>query len=136
MISLRRFADSLAAWHSLPAGALSFDGWEDALTYAARLMAGRAEAGDLTGPPLLVLDEVPYLVHETPGLPSIVQALYDGLGPGSTSARVLLRLILCGSSISVMSDLLSGTKALRGRSPLELRVKQLRLPRRPILLAD
>lgn len=122
-VSLRRFADSLAAWHGLPAGALSFDGWEDALAYAARLMAGRAETGDLTGPPLLVLDEFPYLVRETPGLPSIVQALYDELGPGSTSTRTPLRLILCGSAISVMSDLLSGTKALRGRASLELRIR-------------
>jgi len=39
------------------------------------------------------------------------------------SERVPLRLILCGSAISVMSGLLSGTKALRGRGALELRVK-------------
>jgi uncharacterized protein len=39
------------------------------------------------------------------------------------SERIPLRLILCGSAISVMSELLSGTKALRGRGALELRVK-------------
>src|SRR5262249_39230923 len=40
----------------------------------------------------------------------------------SGSAQVPIRLILCGSAISVMSGLLSGTKALRGRAALELRV--------------
>ena len=33
------------------------------------------------------------------------------------------RLLLCGSAISVMADLLSGTRALRGRAALELRVR-------------
>src|SRR5215475_7214144 len=37
--------------------------------------------------------------------------------------RPPLRLILCGSAISVMGDLLSGTKALRGRAALDLRVR-------------
>jgi uncharacterized protein len=72
-------------------------------------------------PPLLVMDEFPYLIQETPGLPSIVQGLYDRLRPGRET--VPLRLILCGSAISVMGDLLSGTKALRGRGALELRIR-------------
>jgi hypothetical protein len=123
-ISVRRFAESLAGWAGLPAGALGFAGWESALTSATGLMAGRLESRtDRGAPPLLILDEFPYLVHEVPGLPSIVQGLYDELGPGSMSARTPLRLILCGSAISVMSGLLSGTKALRGRGGLELRVK-------------
>jgi uncharacterized protein len=71
---------------------------------------------------LLVIDEFPYLTQETPGLPSIAQGLYDNLGSGS-SRSLALRLILCGSSISVMSDLLSGTRALRGRGALELRIR-------------
>jgi hypothetical protein len=119
-VSLRRFADALAAWQGLPTGTLGFDGWERALTVATELMITRA--AERGGAPLLVLDEFPYLTHETPGLPSIVQSLYDRLGPGSTGA-VPLRLVLCGSAISVMSDLLSGTKALRGRGALELLVK-------------
>ena len=73
-------------------------------------------------PPLLILDEFPYLCQETPGLPSIIQSLYDNLGPGARAGAGPLRLILCGSAISVMGDLLSGTKALRGRAALELRV--------------
>lgn len=124
-ISVRRFGESLAAWHGLPTAALRFDGWESALTGAAGLMAQRAgvsETGD-GRPPLLILDEFPYLAHETPGLPSIVQGLYDEIGPGAMTERTPLRLVLCGSAISVMAGLLSGTKALRGRGALELRVK-------------
>lgn len=68
------------------------------------------------------MDEFPYLAHETPGLPSIVRALYDSLRPGAGAAANRLRLILCGSAISVMADLLSGTRALRGRAALELRI--------------
>jgi uncharacterized protein len=115
-ISVRRFADSLSTWMGMPSGGLAFDNWESALTSATSLMANRGQA-------LLILDEFPYLAAETPGLPSIVQGLYDGLGPGSMSEQAPLRLILCGSAISVMSGLLSGTKALRGRGALELRVK-------------
>lgn len=123
-VSLRRFAGSLAGWLGLPAGALTFDDWERSLAGAAGLMANRAETlGRGSQPVLLVLDEFPYLAHETPGLPSIVQALYDEIGPGSSTTRVPLRLILCGSAISVMSALLSGTKALRGRGALELRIR-------------
>lgn len=121
-VSLRRFADSLASWLGLPAGALPFDNWELALNSAASLMT-QQNAGRSSVPPVLIMDEFPYLAHETSGLPSIVQALYDSAGPGSLSARAPMRLILCGSAISVMSELLSGTKALRGRGALELRVK-------------
>jgi DNA-binding MarR family transcriptional regulator len=116
-VSLRRFGDSLASWARLPAGALGLGGWEQALDVAAELITARTES------PLLVLDEFPYLISETPGLPSIVQGLYDRLGPAGTGARAPLRLVLCGSAISVMADLLSGTKALRGRGALELRVR-------------
>lgn len=119
-ISLRRFGDSLASWAGLSAGAFGFTGWEQALTTAVEVMAGETSRDT---PPLLILDEFPYLINETPGLPSIVQGLYDALGPGAGDRGVPLRLILCGSAISVMGGLLSGTKALRGRGALDLRVR-------------
>jgi len=123
-VSVRRFADSLTAWLGLQAGALAFGGWEAALDSATGLMAERAGlAGQAGGPALLILDEFPYLSRETPGLPSIVQGLYDRIGPGSTMAKARLRMVLCGSAISVMSDLLAGTRALRGRAALELKVR-------------
>ena len=118
-VSLRRFGDSLAAWARLPAGGFGFGGWEQALRTAMGVLTARVREA----PALLVLDEFPYLVQETAGLPSIVQALYDELGPGAGPETPPLRLILCGSAISVMGDLLSGTKALRGRAALELRVR-------------
>jgi uncharacterized protein len=123
-VSLRRFGDSLAAWTGLSAGSFGFGDWERALRTATEILAARARSGASPGvPALLVLDEFPYLCQETPGLPSIVQSLYDSLGPGAGAGSGPLRLILCGSAISVMGDLLSGTKALRGRAALELRVR-------------
>ncbi len=118
-ISLRRFGDSLASWTGLSAGAYGFAGWEQALRTAAEVMVARSRQP----PPLLVIDEFPYLIQENPGLPSIVQGLYDSLGPGAGTRSIPVRLILCGSAISVMSDLLSGTRALRGRGALELRIR-------------
>jgi AAA+ ATPase superfamily predicted ATPase len=70
--------------------------------------------------PLLVLDEFPYLVAHSPELPSAIQALYDQRGP--SSRRPPFRLVLCGSAISVMSTLLAGDQALRGRAVLDLRI--------------
>lgn len=123
-VSLRRFGDSLAEWARLPVGSFGFGDWERALRTAVEVLAARARPGvSPDAPALLILDEFPYLSQETPGLPSIVQSLYDGLGPGAGAAPKPLRLILCGSAISVMGDLLSGTKALRGRAALELRVR-------------
>lgn len=123
LVSLRRFGDSLAIWAGLPTGSFGFDGWEQALRTATEVLAARTRSEDWPcGPGLLVLDEFPYLAQETPGLPSIVQSLYDGLGPGTGAGAEPLRLILCGSAISVMGELLAGTRALRGRAALELRV--------------
>jgi uncharacterized protein len=119
-ISLRRFSDALSGWQGLPPGTFGFGDWEAALGVATEVMA--AKPGHAR-PPLLVLDEFPYLSQETPGLPSIIQGLYDGLGPGASAPRAPMRLILCGSAMSVMAGLLSGTKALRGRGSLDLRIR-------------
>ena len=121
-VSLRRFGDSLAGWAGLSPGAFGFGDWEQALRTATEVLTRRPSLADSAAPRLLVLDEFPYLVQETAGLPSIVQSLYDTLGPGAGAAAPM-RLILCGSAISVMGDLLSGTRALRGRAALELRVR-------------
>ncbi len=80
-VSLRRFGDSVAAWAGLPSGSFGFGDWERALLTAVEVLAARARSGTTSAaPPLLVLDEFPYLCQETPGLPSVIQSLYDALG--------------------------------------------------------
>jgi hypothetical protein len=90
--------------------------------WAAALDAAMTALARLQGehPPLLVVDEFPYLVAHSPELPSVLQALYDERGPAS--GHPALRVVLCGSAISVMSTLLQGGNALRGRAMYDMRV--------------
>lgn len=89
----------------------------------------------LDGPEdLIVIDELPYLMAGGPGraIPSILQSLIDSsrdalpdgaeAGEGLATPRAK-HIIVCGSSLSVMSELLSGTKALRGRAELDLQLR-------------
>lgn len=101
----------------LPRG-ITFASWEQALETAVRLAGERAQADGT--PQLIVLDEFPYLVSDSPELPGVIQALYDEYGPtrGRTSPPV--RLVLCGSALSVMSDLLTERKALYGRAQVDM----------------
>lgn len=91
---------------------LHFEDWESAITALMQLGAQR--------PYTVVLDEYPYLREEAPDLDSIIQRAF---GPSSRPrAKNQCRLILCGSAMSVMSDLLGGTSPLRGRAGLDLRI--------------
>jgi AAA+ ATPase superfamily predicted ATPase len=65
---------------------------------------------------VIVLDEFPYLAAKSPELPSVIQDAFDAARSGAGPA---FRLILCGSALSVMTSLLSGQKALRGRVSLD-----------------
>jgi len=58
-------------------------------------------------------------VKASPGLPSIIQR---ELGPGGAGPASRVRLLLCGSAMSVMGKLLAGQAPLRGRAGLELAV--------------
>jgi uncharacterized protein len=69
---------------------------------------------------VIVLDEYPYLLEHTPELDSIIQRALGSRA--SARGGVRTRLVLCGSAMSVMSKLLVGTAALRGRAGLDLRV--------------
>lgn len=95
------------------------ESWERLLAAAVETAARTAPAGM---PPLVVVDEFPYLLPHAPQLPSLIQHLYDdsqhGRAPGG-------RLILCGSALSVMHELLSGTKPLRGRAAMDMRLPAL-----------
>ncbi len=108
--SLRRLAASLTRDAGFPAGSLQLSDWEEGL----RLALDRHR--------LVVLDELPYLLRQPAGaaIPSILQLLVDeSRDSDTTSPR---RLIVCGSALAVMTELLSGTKPLRGRAELDLRV--------------
>jgi hypothetical protein len=68
----------------------------------------------------VVIDGFPFLTRVSPALPSIIQR---ELGPGGAGHDSSVRLILCGSAMSVMGGLLSGRAPLRGRAGLELVVQ-------------
>jgi AAA+ ATPase superfamily predicted ATPase len=108
-VSLRLFADELIRFSGSPVR--PFRDWLDAIPYLFRL------AGDRVVP--VIIDEFPYLVKASPGLPSIIQR---ELGPGGSGSASRVRLLLCGSAMSVMGGLLSGPAPLRGRASLELAI--------------
>jgi uncharacterized protein len=88
--------------------------WEALLTYIIELAAQRP---GLT----LVLDEFPYICETVEALPSIVQKVFDRV-----STRGLeFNLILCGSQISFMEELLGERNPLRGRQTHELELAPL-----------
>ncbi|MDR3079771.1 MAG: ATP-binding protein [Streptomyces sp.] len=112
--SLRRFGEELGQYSGSVAP-MRFDRWEDAID--ALLALGKER------PLPVVIDEFPYLARATPSLPSIVQVAYGPRRPERLESRT--RLLLCGSSLSFMGKLLSGTSPLRGRAGLELVVQPL-----------
>ena len=109
--SLRLFADALAR-HAREVIDPPFRDWNDAIRHLFRQYTGR--------PTLVVIDEFPFLSRVAPTLPSIIQR---ELGPGGTGRDSSVRLVLCGSAMSVMGGLLSGRAPLRGRAGLELVVQ-------------
>jgi AAA+ ATPase superfamily predicted ATPase len=75
-----------------------------------RFFGARAKEMKGLGKAVLVLDEFPYLVAQTPELPSVLQAWWDEEG-----SHVPAFLVLCGSQLSVMSALANQTAPLHGR---------------------
>lgn len=92
-------------------GAVTYPHWRAAFAELVR------RAGDDR---VMVLDEFPYLAATSPELPSVIQDAFDA---ARSEQSPPFRLLLCGSAMSVMSDLLSGQKALRGRVSVESLVK-------------
>jgi AAA+ ATPase superfamily predicted ATPase len=112
--ALERLGAAMAADRGLPGGSLSFPDWSALL----RALADRAATPPAApSPRLVVIDEYPYLLAKSPELASAIQLAYDDSRLGKQPP---LRLILCGSAISVMAGLLSGERALRGRAVLDL----------------
>lgn len=111
--ALRRFGEAIAAYAGLRPDSLRLEDWHDVLANAIQVTAQRAAV------PVLVIDELPYLLQHSPEIPGLIQKLYDD---DQRSPGTGVRFILCGSAISVMHELLSGAKALRGRAVVDLRL--------------
>jgi len=117
--ALQRFSDLVAGTvMGLPPGGIRFDAWDVALRTTMSALAQRAGRGT---PPTLVIDELPYLLAHSPEIPSVLQALHDESRHERGAPPV--RIIVCGSALSIMTDLLSGSRALRGRALVDLCLK-------------
>jgi len=112
--ALRRLSSALARALDLPDGALVLPDWTTAWRTLLRPRGGG-------GPRVVVVDELPYLLRHSPELPSALQEVIDE--SRSDPSWPPVRLILCGSALAVMGQLLSGTQALRGRARLDLTVR-------------
>jgi hypothetical protein len=107
--SLSDLGDALGAHLGVPGGRIALGDWGQAISALAGL-------GKPSSPVLVVLDEFPYLLAEAPELPSTIQRAIDR----SRDDGAPVRLVLCGSALSAMAGLLTGTEALRGRAVLDL----------------
>lgn len=118
----QRFAADIARYAGIrPELIGSNASWEALLTSAIDVVIQRKGPGGL-----LVIDELPYWLSHSPEIPGLLQLSYDRSQSdvGHRGGRV----ILCGSAMSVMTTLLSGTKALRGRATVDLRMAPFDLP--------
>jgi uncharacterized protein len=91
-------------------GRYAFADWDEALE---RLFGAVGEG-------LIIIDEFPYLMKASPSLPSLIQR---ALGPRGYAQQSSARLLLSGSAMSVMGQMLVGSAPLRGRASLELIIR-------------
>jgi len=94
----------------------AIDGWEGVLHFLAD--AAKASPGLI-----VTIDEFPYLVDQDSALPSIIQRFWDS----GAASQGRLKIVLCGSAIAQMEDLLAERNPLYGRMTARLEVKQLPL---------
>jgi AAA+ ATPase superfamily predicted ATPase len=111
--SLHQFGEALAAHLREPAP-FRFAGWDEAISRLMRIA--------VNGPKPVVIDEFPFLAKASPALPSLIQR---ALEPAAQRHNTPVRLLLCGSALSFMGNLLAGSAPLRGRAGLELVVPTL-----------
>lgn len=108
--ALASFGAALSRHLNLP-GRLHFGDWDAALGGLTQI--------NQPNPTLVVIDELPYLLRHSPELPSTLQRLIDASRDGGAAVR----LVLCGSALSVMANLLTGAQALRGRATADVVVR-------------
>jgi AAA+ ATPase superfamily predicted ATPase len=119
--ALARFADDTARSRGLPPGSLHFNNWDTAIRTALGYpSSGQESERRVDGARTLILDELPYLLAHSPEIPSVLQGIYDEAAAAALPARCV---IVCGSAIAVMTELLSGAKPLRGRAQLNMTVR-------------
>ncbi|MBB5871127.1 AAA+ ATPase superfamily predicted ATPase [Allocatelliglobosispora scoriae] len=106
---LRRFGEALATYAGA-GGQFHFSTWDEAIDRLYAVVRDR----------LIVIDEFPYLMKAAPVLPSLLQKALDPNGVARSSQA---KLLICGSAMSVMGGILSGSAPLRGRASLELMVR-------------
>lgn len=111
----RRLAVALSRHLALPAD-LDLPDWETAIAALIRVHAMTSQR-DPNRSVTVVLDEMPYLVAADPAVPSLLQA---ALAPRGPAANIAARLLVCGSAVGMMGQLLGGQAPLRGRAGLEL----------------
>ena len=106
--SLASFGRALASYGG--GGRYAFADWDEVL----ERLFGAVNQG------LIIIDEFPYLMKASPSLPSLIQR---ALGPRGYAQQSSARLLLSGSAMSVMGQLLGGSAPLRGRASLELIIR-------------
>lgn len=110
--ALADLGEKLGAY--LRVGPLALRSWEAVVTQLFTLAHEHER--------LVVLDEYPYLLEHTAELDACIQRALGVRRPRPQERRPGTRLILCGSAMSVMRQVLAGTASLRGRAGLTLRV--------------
>jgi AAA+ ATPase superfamily predicted ATPase len=110
--ALTSLGSALGEHLEVPGGRLALENWDAAV-------GALSELPSKTSPTLVVLDEFPYLLAHSPELPSVLQRAIDKSRDGGAP----LRVVLCGSALSAMAGLLTGTQALRGRASLDVVVR-------------
>ncbi|MFF9060486.1 ATP-binding protein [Streptomyces sp. NPDC014882] len=113
--SLHRLGDELARYTGeAPPGRPSR--WEDAVDALLAL-------GERGRPVPVVIDEFPDLVRQSPELPSVLHSAYRRLRETGRENRI--RLLLSGSSLTVMHRLFGAAAPLHGLADLELALRPL-----------
>ncbi|MFP3910008.1 MAG: ATP-binding protein [Archaeoglobaceae archaeon] len=92
---------------------LEVEGWPELFRYIAQNL------GD--SKPVIIIDEFPYLVKHNSGIPSAFQKAWDLYLKNSS-----IMLVIVGSSISMIEDLLGYKSPLYGRRTAQLEVRPLK----------